>query len=83
MTKLAQKIHKGYHRTRKRKFDCSKKEFVEETPPGSKRKSKRREKLDLKDKLAIAQKVVIGLETQAGVARNYQVSQARVSAIVR
>jgi hypothetical protein len=74
MTQLAQKIHKGYHRTRMRKFDCSKKEFVEKTPPGSKRKSKGRKKLDLSDKLAIAQKVVIDLETQADVARNYQVS---------
>ena len=43
---IAQKIKKGYHRTRGLKYDGSSKELIEPTPDLLRRKSKKTSRLD-------------------------------------
>jgi hypothetical protein len=79
MTKLVEKIHKGYHRSKKRKHNLYVEELKVDTPLGTQRRLKQRAKLSLQDKLQILKRVVIDKEMEAEVAKEFRTSKARVS----
>jgi hypothetical protein len=47
MSQIAQKIQKGYHQTKKRKIAMVEKEDPVETPPGLRRRTKRRNEIGI------------------------------------
>ena len=76
---IAQKIKKGYHRTRGQKYDGSYKELIEPTPALLRKGSKKSARLEVNERLDIAFKAIIQQERMSDLACEYSVTQARIS----
>jgi hypothetical protein len=74
-----EKIHKGYHRSKKRKHNPYLEELVVDTPSGTRRSKKHRRKLSTQDKLLILKRVVLENELESEVAKEVRTTVARVS----
>ena len=79
---IATRIEKGYHRTKKIRLRHFQEDAPEPTPPSIRKKLKHRAKLETKEKLDIAYRVIKENELIADLAKEFRVSQARVSQIV-
>ena len=83
MDRLAKRLQRWNTITRLRDNDINPADWVEETPPQLRQRIKNRLKLSNKDILEIAHKAIVVGDQQNGIAREYRVSPARVSQIVR
>ena len=68
---IAEKIRKGYHRTRGLKYDGSHKELIEPIPALLRKKSKKSARLQVHEKLDIAFKAIIQQERMLDLACEY------------
>jgi hypothetical protein len=81
-TKLARKIQKGFHTTKKQNEERRVREDKEETPHDLRQKRKNMGKLALDQRLEIVFKSLMNLDSQTGLAKEYGVSPSTISLII-
>jgi Trp operon repressor len=57
--------------------------YYEVTPPGLRQRRARHSRLSLDEKMTIVNRIVIGLESQTDLAKEYRVSKAAISVMLK
>ena len=82
VTVLAEKMNRGYFKGQKHLKDAYFRDFVEDTAPMSRRRSRKRKKMTPQEKIAMVHKVLVQKETRKDVAKEMRVSAAVVARVV-